>query len=365
MHWCLHCFDRCSRRFLWSEQVAVFFLALLGVVSSDNAIGMTIKQEVDVFVGHTTAPWGTTYFCHRIPSAIRLPTGTILAFAESRVGSCEDAEPPGRDDITMKKSTDSGRTWGQLTRVVAPANDSVAQFSARNPYPTVDIHGRLLLGWVNSTAWHSSSRRETWQRSSTDEGVTWSVDMHMGLGALDGSLLGPGQGIVLGRHAPASAHRGRIVVCGATGYGGAISGGQSAAVWTSDDNGASYQPSTGSGAVPMPFKGLAECQIVELRNGSVLLNLRNELGPRQPPTHLHRRAVAISHDGGSSFGSCVTCAELLALVAPIGAGSGPFIAWCNQSTLERSRYNFAGNLIEPTCSAGLINFHGSLFFSNP
>ena len=293
---------------------AVSLLKMMLAGSADatsSVIDMELKQQVDVFVGHTTAPWGTTYFCHRIPSAIRLPSGTVLAFAESRVGGCEDGEPPGRDDITMKKSTDDGRTWGQLTLVASPANDSAAHFSARNPYPTVDARGRLLLSWVNSTSWSSSSRRQTWQRISTDEAATWSVDTLMGLGALDGSLLGPGQGIVLGRHAPASANRGRIVVCGATGYGGAILGGQSAAVWTSDDNGASYQPSTGSDrAVPMPFKGLAECQAVELRNGSVLLNLRNELGSRQPPSHVHKRAVAISHDGGRSFGPYVSCSDL-------------------------------------------------------
>ena len=87
----------------------------------------------------------------------------------------------------------------------------------------------------------------------------------------------------------------------------------------------------------MPFKGLGECQIVELNNGSVMVNARNELsrlsrngtqGQNPSPDH---RAFAISNDGGSSFGA----------------------------------YRFSEDLVEPVCMAGLITFHGVLYFSNP
>lgn len=37
----------------------------------------------------------------------------------------------------------------------------------------------------------------------------------MQLGKLGGTLLGPGEGIVLGRHAAQSKYKGRIVICGA------------------------------------------------------------------------------------------------------------------------------------------------------
>jgi|EP01046_Picozoa_sp_COSAG06_P011913 hypothetical protein len=47
------------------------------------------------------------------------------------------------------------------------------------------------------------------------------------------------------------------------------------AVFTSDDDGKTYKTSTGDGpSVHMPFKGLAECQIAELNNGSVVVNAR-------------------------------------------------------------------------------------------
>jgi len=54
-----------------------------------------------------------------------------------------------------------------------------------------------------------------------------------------------------------------------------LAGGQSMAVFTSDDDGKTYKTSTGDGpSVHMPFKGLAECQIAELNNGSVVVNAR-------------------------------------------------------------------------------------------
>ena len=52
------------------------------------------------------APWGTTYFCFRVPSSVQLPNGDVLIFVESMIGSCHDQAPK---DITMKRSTDFGR----------------------------------------------------------------------------------------------------------------------------------------------------------------------------------------------------------------------------------------------------------------
>ena len=177
----------------------------------------------------------------------------------------------------------------------------------------------------------------------------------MGLGALDGTLMGPGEGIVLGRHAPQSPYKGRIVGCGATGYVGSIPGGQSMPVWTSDDDGKTYKLATGTGEWPsepgfptgkvtMPFKGLAECQIVvrrnahvasasrlstlmllpfciqELTNGSVMVNARNELRSTIP-SHAHHRAVAVSHDG--ALHSCPPSAACATLARKCCPSSSP------------------------------------------
>jgi sialidase-1 len=59
---------------------------------------------VDVFVSGTEG-----YPCYRIPAVIRLPSGTILLFAEGRRGG-----DTGPNDIVYKASTDSGASWSAL-----------------------------------------------------------------------------------------------------------------------------------------------------------------------------------------------------------------------------------------------------------
>ena len=72
---------------------------------------------------------------------------------------------------------------------------------------------------------------------------------------------------------------------------------------------------------------------MELSNGSVMVNARNEETgcPNFKGCKQHHRLYAVSNDGGTTFG------------AP----------------------QFAEDLQEPHCSAGLINHGGTLYFSNP
>jgi sialidase-1 len=92
-------------------------------------------------------------------------------------------------------------------------------------------------------------------------------------------------------------------------------------VWYSDDMGGSYRV---SGTV---FPMFQECQVVELPGGRLLMNMRN--------SHLNScdcRAQATSDDGG--------------------------VSW--------SPVFFAPDLVEPVCSAGLLQLaSGPLLFSNP
>ena len=57
------------------------------------------------------------YYCFRIPALLFTSRGTLLAFAEGRgqdSGSCDDH---GDVHIVLKRSSDSGRTWSNLTIV--------------------------------------------------------------------------------------------------------------------------------------------------------------------------------------------------------------------------------------------------------
>ena len=257
--------------------------------------GRAVVAQVPVFEEKTTAPWGTHYACFRVPAAVMV-RGDLLVFAESRIGSCDDQAPK---DVTMRRSQDRGKTFGPLLLVVgprrhaAPPSTSSPDFSARNPYPIVTDEGDLILNWVNTSGPNSAA---SWQRTSVDGGRTWGRDRKPGLHELDGTLMGPGAGIALGRHS--ASNRGRLVICGASGYVGGLP--QQTVVWYSDDNGSTWHASKGADpSYPMPFRGLAECQVVELTNGSVVVNSRNE-GHVAP----HHRAVAVSNDGAESFLPC-------------------------------------------------------------
>ena len=54
--------------------------------------------------------------CYRIPSIIATHRGTLLAFAESRLGGCGDQ---GTHNLVVRRSSDNGATWGPLITVFA------------------------------------------------------------------------------------------------------------------------------------------------------------------------------------------------------------------------------------------------------
>ncbi len=78
------------------------------------------------------------YDTFRIPAVLTTPSGTVLAFAEGRVGGSSDT---GDIDVVVKRSRDGGRTWGPLI-LVATGDGNVRG----NPAPVIDpATGRLVL----------------------------------------------------------------------------------------------------------------------------------------------------------------------------------------------------------------------------
>ena len=305
--------------------------------------------QIDILNANTTAPWGTLYSCFRIPSAVQTPDNTLFVFLESRIGSCNDQAPK---DITFVYSQDLGETWSELMLAIGPkrhkacafAPTSCLDFSSRNPFATVTASGDIVLGYSDSTACSRNSDGGGRSLSALGCAVSYQTLLQnrsswksvnpitrVGMGKYEGVLAGPGEGIVLGRHSSNSSHVGRWVGCGATYLGseGLDWKDLVMTVWFSDNQGRNYSFAGGA----LPYKGIGECQAVELANGSVMINARNEQTgcPNFPGCKQHRRLYSVSNDGGTTFG------------AP----------------------QFADDLQEPICSAGLISNGGTLYFSNP
>lgn len=224
-----------------------------------------------------------TYY--RVPNAVRAPSGALLVFTEARGPSCDDQAPK---DVMLSRSHDDGATWGPPEMVV-PGWFLGGNLTFRNPYPVFTAGGALLLQVSNSTTapWFSL------QLTSMDEGVSWSppVPLAPSLGPFDGVLNGPGSGLLLAQ----APHAGRLLTCGTTIYDSAFPRNKGGVVSVSDSAGAAWSITQVWTATP-GGPAVGECQLAELRNGSVLATLRNEQRPRQP---CNCRLASRSDDGGA------------------------------------------------------------------
>lgn len=262
----------------------------------------------NVFWRGQQASDGTVYPCIRIPSLLQVGEGVLLAFAECRLRTQDGCFPDnitmaGRRDICTRKSTDNGRSWGALNVIV--------QGAAQNT-PAYDAARALVI--LNFNLQNNSNA----QVVSKDNGDAWGPIQSLTtyLGPLDGASAGPGVGIQLSQSNP--HHPGRLLFIG---HRGAY---VEDVIWYSDDNGGTYSLAATPAGHTLP--GMDEAQLVELANGDVLANMRNNAS--HPGGGL--RAVALSTDGGSSFSAPsfdpalpepVCMATIIRSAPPLGDGN--------------------------------------------
>jgi len=230
------------------------------------------------------------YARHRIPAIVRTNEGTLLAFCEGRTGG-----DSGPIDMVLKRSTDNGKTWGPL-QVVWDDGDN----TCGNPCPVVDRETGtiwLLMTWNLGTdhertimSGSSKDVRHVYVTHSTDDGATWAPPKKISDTTRRKHwrwyATGPGNGIQLVR----GAHKGRLLIpCNHSDHN---SGGHPyrSHVIYSDDHGESWQ----LGGVHQDRTN--ESAVVELSDGSILQAMRSYHGK-------NRRAMAVSPDGGKSWGN--------------------------------------------------------------
>jgi sialidase-1 len=266
------------------------------------------------------------YHTYRIPALAVTGQGTVLAFCEGRKGGSGDT---GDIDLLLKRSTDGGTTWSAQQVLWDDGANTCG-----NPCVVVDSDTGvvwLLCTWnrgddresqiIDQT---SNDTRRVFVLHSENDGATWSrpEEITADVKRPDWTwyATGPGSGIQL----RGGAAKGRLVIpCD---HIEARSRDYYSHVIYSDDHGKSWQL---GGRTPRPQ--VNECQVAELADGRLLLNMRN-YDPAQ-----RRRQVATSRDGGAT--------------------------WQDQ------RFNHA--LTEPICQAALeylptsASGRGVLLFTNP
>ncbi|MBI3118715.1 MAG: SUMF1/EgtB/PvdO family nonheme iron enzyme, partial [Candidatus Hydrogenedentes bacterium] len=216
---------------------------------------------------------------YRIPALLLTPDGSLLAFCEARKESQADASPT---DMVLRRSRDGGRTW--LPNQVLVQGEGAE--ALMNPCPVVDhVNGAIVLLCTSANKVRPDHHQH-FQLTSADSGQTWTKPIDLGARIVeydDTFNPGPGVGIQL--------KNGRLV---APGYTGEIDEETDenwhARVLYSDDHGATWTL-----GAPVPHLS-DESQAVELRDGTLMLNARGNMGKS-------RRGVALSKDGGQTWSS--------------------------------------------------------------
>lgn len=293
-------------------------LGLLGALIPKSVRAQTpLFTQQDLFTSYQEG-----YSIFRIPTLIVAPNGTLLAFCEGR-SSISDQ---GYVEIVLKRSADGGVTWSPLQVV---ASDPPNTFG--NPCPVVNrATGEILLlmcsnyGDDNEENIHDGTGRGTrtvYISKSSDNGVSWSDPLDITdstkLNTWGWYATGPGIGIQL--------RTGRLIIpCD---HNVIPSQTNESHVIYSDDRGATWK----IGGTLSPY--LNESQVVELVDGSVTINMRNDYG------YGTNRKIATSTDGG--------------------------LTWSNVTS--------DSTLIEPVCTASILRYSrqdqdgqpNRLLFSNP
>jgi len=273
--------------------------------------------KVDVFVSGEGG-----YNTYRIPAVIRSPNGFLLAFCEGRSKRDDHAQ----NDIVLKRSYDQGNTWDSLQVVASEGNDAL-----NNPLLVIEEEmGRIFLMYQHYPEGYGEKEVlpgikgdkvcRTHIVYSDDDGKTWSepeeitkeVKRPKEVTSIAG---GPGVGIQLKK----GKHAGRLVMP----YNQGPWGDWKVYMVYSDNQGKSWkygEVATGDA------EGMAnEVQVIEMSDGTLMLNARNMMGDKC-------RKTAYSQDGGETW-------------SPLQ----------NDSTL-----------IEPQCQASILKFNPYYtLFSNP
>jgi len=230
------------------------------------------------------------YHTYRIPALAVTGPGTVLAFCEGRRKGRGDS---GDIDLLVRRSTDGGKTWSTPHVIWNDAGNTCG-----NPCAVVDRETHTI--WLLSTwnrgddhereiiAQTSTDTRRVFVMHSSDDGLTWSEPQQITAATKKPDwtwyATGPGSGIQM-LHGP---HQGRLVIpCD---HIEAATKHYYSHIIYSDDHGESWKL---GGSTPQ--HQVNECEVVELPDGRLMLNMRNYNRSKK------NRQVALSGDGGVTW----------------------------------------------------------------
>ncbi len=281
------------------------------------AVASFALQAEDLFVS------GSQFDTFRIPAICRTAKGTLLAFAEGRRSTSDQAA----NVLVFRRKASRDAKWSEISEI---ADESPA--SLNNPCVIAGRDGTVWMmyqrypqarsEWSVDAGYEPGKTLQSFLISSNDDGRSWSkpseLTRHLRPADINTLASGPGIGLEL-MNGP---HRGRLVFPFNQGVNGKT--------WDvfaaySDDRGRTWQ----RGTLAQKPEGTQpnEVQIAELSDGRLIMNARNQ-------AKLHCRLESYSNDGGETW-------------SPIRARE---------------------DLVDPVCQGALLSYPGRpeiLLLSNP
>ena len=239
---------------------------------------------------------------YRIPGIVTTNRGTLVAIYDNRYNSSTDLQ--GNIDIGMSRSLDGGQSWSKM-QVIMDMGEWGGKPQSENGIgdPSILYDEKTNTIWVAALWFHGYSGQMAWNASkpgmlptetgqlmlvkSEDDGITWSspVNITQQIKKPEWSLMfqGPGKGITMTDGTlvfPAQFRDGDKVPHSTIIY--------------SKDNGKTWQIGTGA------KHNTTEAQVVQLKDGSLMLNMRDDLN-RTEKGENNGRAVATTKDFGKTW----------------------------------------------------------------
>lgn len=243
---------------------------------------------------------------YRIPALAETRKGTLIAVADARHDGTGDL--PARISLVIRRSFDQGRTWTPTRTLYAVKAGGVGDASllvdrTNGRVWCFHAYGGPGVGFGTATA----TALEVHAMHSDDDGETWSEPEDVSPQFRDPSW----KGMFATSGTNHQLTSGRLLVPLVTRDAQGVVGSRNV---YSDDHGKTWRAGSAGGS------DTDESHAVELAGGVVMQNMRNG----------KTRAIAISHDGGVTFGAMSHDAVL----------------------------------VDPSCNAGITRFGDAVLFTN-
>lgn len=268
----------------------------------------------DVRIAHCLrTPKQDNCVCYRIPGIVTTKKGTLLAVYDNRYKGTVDLQADV--DVGLSRSTDGGQTWENM-KVIMDMGTYGNKPQNENGIgdPTIMYDPVNDVVWVAALWAHGQAGKRTWFASgkglepeqtgqfvlvkSEDDGVTWSEPINITKQVKDPSwnlfFQGPGMGITM--------RNGTLVF---PAQFKDQNGSPYSTIIYSKDKGQTW--TTGTGAK----SNTTEAQVVELDNGALMLNMRDNRGAF--------RSISTTNDMGKTWNEHPTSRK--ALIDPVCMGS--------------------------------------------